>query len=115
MPPARGLEGTCWLAAVILALALILGNQKAAPAPAILAAASPTPQLSIYEQRCIERVLARIADRSEEEVAARINQDCFAPRRARPTGARPGPFSCGRLFIVRVTPAAQRIEGCLGG
>src|SRR5213080_2190600 len=84
MPPARGLEGTCWLAAVILALALILGNQKAAPAPAILAAASPTPQLSIYEQRCIERVLARIADRSEEEVAARINQDCFAPRRLPP-------------------------------
>src|SRR5206468_11328805 len=69
MSAARGLEGTCWLAAAILAVALVLGNRGAgASAESIRAAASPAPQLSLRQQRCIERILSRVAERSEEEV-----------------------------------------------
>jgi hypothetical protein len=116
MSAARGLEGTCWLAAAILAVALVLGNRGAgASAESIRAAASSTPQLSLRQQRCIERVLSRMADRSEEEVAARIKVDCFASRRVTSSSAGLGPLSCGRVLTVLVTPAANRVAGCLGG
>jgi hypothetical protein len=116
MSAARVLEATCWLTAAILAVALALGSQNAvASAPAIrVAAAAPTPQLRVSEQRCIERILSRSADRSEEEVAARIKRDCFASRRATPSASF-GPQPCDRLFSVRLTPANSRVAGCLGG
>src|SRR5947208_10870377 len=83
---ARGLEGTCWLAAAILAVALVLGNRGAgASAESIRAAASPAPQLSLRHQRCIERILSWVAEQSEVQVAARIQVDCFAPGHATPS------------------------------
>jgi len=116
MSAARVLEATCWLTAAILAVALALGSQNAAASPPAIwvAAAAPTPQLRVSEQRCIERILTRAADRSEEEVAARIKQDCFASRRVT-LSARFGSQPCDRLFSVRLTPAARRVAGCLGG
>ena len=116
MSAARGLEGSCWLVAAMLAVALAFGNQNAAAsAHAIrVAAEAPTPQLRVYEQRCIERILVRAADRSEEEVAARIKHDCFASRRVTPSAGF-GPPPCDRLLSVRFASATKRVAGCLGG
>src|SRR5256886_12368338 len=116
MSAARVLEGTCWLAAAILAVALVLGNRGAgASAESIRAAASPAPQLSLRQQRCIERILSRVADRSEEEVAARIKVDCFASGHATPSSAGFGPLFFGRFFTVRVPPAGKPAPGSLWG
>src|SRR5207244_8707260 len=115
MSAARRLEGTCWLAAAILAVALVLGNRAGASAPSIRAAAAPPPQLSLRQSRCIERILSRAADRTEEEVAARIKADCFAGGFTTVVGSGPEPLSCGRPFTVRVTPAANRRVDCLVG
>ncbi|TMG47046.1 MAG: hypothetical protein E6H90_09280 [Chloroflexi bacterium] len=113
---ARGLEGTCWLAAAILAVALITGNRGAgASAPSVRATAAPPPQLSLRQSRCIERILSRAADRTEEELAARITADCFAGGRATFIASGSEPLSCARPFTVRVTPAANRSADCLGG
>src|SRR2546430_14411793 len=115
MSAARGLEGSCWLAAAILAVALVLGNRGAgASAESIRAAASPAPQLSLRQQRCIERILSRVAERSEEEVAARIKVDCFASGHATPSSAGLGPLFCGRVFPRPGTPAAQPIGRAAG-
>src|SRR2546423_11100729 len=116
MSAARRLEASCWLVAAILAVALVLGSRNAgASAPSVRVAAAPAPQLSLRQSRCIERILSRAADRTEEQVAARIKADCFAGGRAASVASGPDPFSCGRSFTVRVTPAANRNAGCLGG
>jgi len=116
MSAARGLEATCWLAAAILAVALVTGNQVAgASAPSVRATAAPAPQLSLRQSRCIERIMSRAVDRTEEEVAARIVADCFAGGRPTVVTSGPEPLSCGRPFTVRVTPAANRRVDCLGG
>ncbi|TMF86977.1 MAG: hypothetical protein E6I07_07925 [Chloroflexi bacterium] len=116
MSAARVLEVTCWLAAAILAVALVLGNRDAgASAQSVRATAVPPPQLSLRQSRCIERILSRVADRTEEQVAARIKADCFAGGPATFVGSGPQPLSCGRPFTVRVTPAANRRLDCLGG
>lgn len=116
MSVARGVEATCWLAATILAVALVTGNPGAgASAPSIHVATAPPPQLSLGQSRCIERILSRAADRTEEEVAARIKADCFAGGFTTVVGSGPEPLSCGRPFTVRVTPAANRRVDCLVG
>src|SRR5207253_5356210 len=79
---ARGLEGTCWLAAAILAVALITGNRGAgASAPSVRATAAAPPQLSLRQSRCIERILSRAVDRTEEELdrkSTRLNSSHVA-------------------------------------
>ena len=116
MSAARGVEATCWLAAAILAVAPVLGNRGAgASAESIRAIAVPPPQLSLHQSRCIERILGRAADRTEEEVAARIKADCFARGGVTYSGPRTELTSCGRVFTVQVTPVARRVAGCLGG
>jgi hypothetical protein len=116
MSAARGAEATCWLAAAILAVALVTGNPGAgASAPSLRATAAPAPQLSLRQSRCIERIMSRAADRTEEQVAALIKADCFAGGRPTVVTSGPEPHSCGLRFTVRVTPAANRKVDCLGG
>src|SRR5439155_21019583 len=94
MSAARRLEVTCWLAAAILAVALVLGNRDAgASAASVRATAAPAPQLSLRQSRCIERILSRAGDRTEEQVAARIKADCVAAGRATFVGSGPQPLS----------------------
>jgi hypothetical protein len=116
---ARSLEWSCWLAAAILALALALLNAPKAGATAQMigtSAAAPAPHLTIYQQHCTERILARSADKTEEDVAYLIDQVCFAPFRSRSStkAGQAGP-SCDRLFSVWLTPPAKPVGGCLGG
>jgi hypothetical protein len=116
---ARSLEWNCWLAAAILALALALlpaPNTGAAAQVISASAATPAPHLSIYQQHCMERILARSAARTEEDVARLIDQLCFAPfRGAAPRQAGLAVPSCDRLFSVWLTPPAKPVAGCVGG
>src|SRR5207244_10915045 len=103
---ARGLEGTCWLAAAILAVALITGNRGAgASAPSVRATAAPPPQLSLRQSRCIERILSRAVDRTEEELDARITDDCFAGGSATFVASCSQQRICARLVTYRAPPS----------
>jgi hypothetical protein len=119
MPIARGVELGCWLAALMLVLGLILLPAPNAPAPAKAIAArtlAPAPHLSIYQQHCMERILSRSADKTEEYVVGLIDHLCFAPFRGRPSfGAGQAVPSCDRPFMVRLSPALSDVGGCLAG
>jgi hypothetical protein len=119
MRSAISLELGCWLAAGVLALALLLAaapNTPASPQPNAATAATPAPHLSIYQQHCMERILARALGKTEESVANLINQLCIAPFAGRLASAAGQALpSCDRLFTMRLTPVAKPVAGCLGG
>ena len=113
----RRFELACWLAAAVLALALMLAPASGSPAHVITTAAPPpVPQLLLYRQHCIERILVHAADKSEEAVVNQINLECRRPESNQPSSAAGStPLSCGRAFTVRLAPVARRVAGCLGG
>src|SRR4030081_2117574 len=83
---AHRLEWGCWLAAAALALALALvsaPNTGAAAQVSGPSVALPAPHLSIYQQHCTERILARSVGKTEEDVARLIGQGVFGPFRRR--------------------------------
>ena len=117
IPTARRFELACWLAAGILALALML-----APGPGARAAAHVTvtalsaPHLVLYRPNCIERILAHAAGKTEEAVANQITLQCRTAVSTQPSSAAGlPPLPCGRPFTVRPAPVAKRVAGCLGG
>ena len=119
MAAAHGLEAACWLAAVVLTLALALVPAPS-PGPAAQAlaetAAPPAPHWTIYQQHCIERILARAANKTEEYVANQINQQCIAPfRREASAAAGLTPLFCEGPFTLRLPAMAKRVAGCLRG
>ena len=115
----RSLELACWLAAGVLALALVLAPApNLRPAAAAIAATSPAPapHWTIYQQHCIERILARAAEKTEEYVANEINQLCIAPFRGMPAAAAGvTPAACGPRLTLGLTAAGRPVAGCLGG
>ena len=117
MGSATGLELGCWLAAAVLALALLLApppNTVASTQPTAIGA-PPAPHLSIYQQHCMERILARAVGKTEESVTTLINQLCIAPFRGRLSSAAGQALPpCDRLFTLRLTPVAKPVAGCLG-
>jgi hypothetical protein len=119
LPAARSLELACWLAAAVLALALVLAPApNPGPAAPVIAAtaAPPAPHWTIYQQHCIERILARAADKTEEFVANQINQQCIAPFRTRFSAAAGlTPMSCERPFTLPLAATVKPVAGCLGG
>jgi len=116
---ARSLELGCWLAAGVLALALLLAAAPNTPAslqPIKATAAVAAPHLTIYQQHCMERILARALGKTEESIANLINQLCIAPFAGRLASAAGQALpSCDRLFTMRLTPVAKPVAGCLGG
>lgn len=119
MRSATGLELSCWLAAALLTLALLLApapNTMASTQPITATGAPPAPHLSIYQQHCMERILARAAGKSEKSVATLINQLCIAPFAGRLSSAAGQSLaSCDHLFAMRLTPVVKQVAGCLGG
>ena len=119
MPTARGFELGCWLAAGVLALGLTLApapNAGAAAKAITVTAPPPAPHLVLYQQHCIERILARAVGKTEEDVVHQINQQCRgAGNSQRSSTAGSTPLSCERPYTVRFTPLAKRVGGCLGG
>ena len=119
IPTAGRYELVCWLAAAVLALALAFVpaptlERSAQPIAAI--APTPVPHLAVYQRLCIERILVRAADKSEEAVVAEINRVCLAPQRTtRFSAAGSVIASCGRRFDAPFTPAFRPVSGCLGG
>jgi hypothetical protein len=107
-------ELACWLAAAILALALTLA---AAPGSKAAATAPPPPAHPVvYRANCIERILARAADKTEEVVANQIIQQCRTAGSNQPSSAAGlAPLACGRPFTAGLAPVARRVAGCLGG
>jgi hypothetical protein len=119
IPTVRRFELACWLAAAILALALMLAPAAGSRAAAhvIAAPASPaTAHLLLYRPNCIERILAHAAGKTEEAVAAQINLQCTTAGSTEPSSAAGSPLlSCGRPLTVRLTALKTRVAGCLGG
>lgn len=112
------LERSCWLAAAGLVLSLALGIGRApAASPRPLAAARPEdPHVLILQRRCIDHILSQAVTMSEDEVVARINQQCMAPPRRPPASApRLILLVCERPISVRLTPPTKPVAGCLRG
>jgi hypothetical protein len=119
IPTAARIELSCWIAAAGLAVSLALAPATAAATPiqAATQAAAPVPvSLTIYQQRCTDRIVRRAVGRSEEYVARLINQLCIQPFRARvaPLNSHAG-LPCDGRFPGRWTPGAKLVAGCLGG
>ena len=115
---AHGLELSCWLAAAALVLALLLvpAPNTRTGAQAIGATAAPlAPHLLIYQQHCIERIVARAGGKTDDYVAALINQLCIAPLGRLTSAAGQALPSCDRLVTTWFTPVAKPVAGCLGG
>jgi hypothetical protein len=111
---AGGLEMGCWLAAAVLAVALVIspGAPASPPNRAVRAIGVPqAPDLLAYRQHCIDRVLASELGMTEEYVVRRINQECSTRRRI---AAPPPVLICGHLFVGQLTPIARRVTGCVG-
>jgi hypothetical protein len=119
IPTARGFELACWLAAAILALALTLApvsGRRAAAQAITVTVPPPAPHLVLYQQHCIERILAHAAGKTEEDVAGQINLQCRGAGGSQPSStAGSTPLSCERPFTVRLAPVTKRVTGCLGG
>lgn len=111
----RGLELGAWLAAGLLAAALVISTAPPA-GPAVRAMRAigvlRAPDLLAYRQHCIDRVLASDLGMTEVYVVRQINQQCSTRRR---TGAGPVGLTCGRPFVAQLTPIARRVTGCVGG
>jgi len=70
----------------------------------------------IWQRRCIERILSQAINMSEEDVVARINQQCMAPPRSRPASApRVILLNCEHPISVRFAPVTKPVAGCLRG
>jgi hypothetical protein len=110
-PTARGLELGSWIAAGVLAVALVISPGP--PIRAVRAIGVPqSPDLLAYRQHCIDRVLASDLGMTEEYVVRKINQQCSTRRRI---VTPPAVLTCGRLFVGQLTPIARRVTGCVGG
>src|SRR2546423_374682 len=112
---ARGFELGCWLAAGLLAVALVVSpatpNRPAAQ-PVQTVGVPPTPDALAYRRRCIDSVLAGDLGETEEYVVRQINQRCSIRRR---TVAPSVGLTCTRPFVEQSAPIAGRVSGCLGG
>jgi len=114
---AQRLERACWLTAAGLVLSLALGIGPAtAAAPRPLAAIAPEdPHVLILQRRCIDHILSQAVDKTENDVVARINQQCMTPPRSRPASTpRLRLLACERTISVPVAPVTKRVAGCLG-
>jgi hypothetical protein len=113
------IELICWVAAAGLAVSLALA--PATTAATYIQAPTPTvatvpPSLTIYQQRCTDRIIRRAVGRSEEYVARLINQLCIQPFRARVASLNShAGLPCARGFPGRWTPGAKLVAGCPGG
>jgi len=115
---AQRLERSCWLAAAGLALALVLAplpTPSRAGQAIMPTAGAPAPHWTIYQQHCIERILARSANKTEEGVASRISQLCITPFLRKPAAANLTPLSCEQAFSPRPALVGKPVAGCLGG
>ncbi len=114
-PTARGVELGCWLAAGVLAVALVISPAQPAGSPAqpVRTIGVPqSPDLLAYRQHCIDRVLASDLGMTEKYVVRKINQQCSTRRNI---AARPVALTCGHAFVGQLTPIARRVTGCVGG
>src|ERR1700682_3474159 len=87
----RLLELGCWLASVLLTVALAISPiPQVRPAPQALRALGvpQSPDMLAYRQHCIDRVLASDLGMTEEYVVRQINQQCSTRRRPPPTSPR---------------------------
>jgi len=111
----RGLELGCWLAAGLLAVALVISPTPAPQAPTspVSSVAVPRPaNLLAFRQHCIEGILGSDLGMTEKYVVRLINQQCSTRRRA---AVRPLEPTCGRPFVGQLTPIARQVTACLGG
>jgi hypothetical protein len=113
------IELICWIAAVGLAVSLALAPATTAatyvqtPTPTV---AAVPPSLTIYQQRCTDRIIRRAVGRSEEYVARLINQLCIQPFRARMASSNShAGLPCDGRFPGRWMPWARLVAGCRGG
>jgi len=69
----------------------------------------------ILQRRCIDKILSQAVDKTENDVVARINQQCLTPALGRPASApHLSLLACERRISVRFAPAIKRVAGCLG-
>jgi hypothetical protein len=111
-----GLQLVCLLAAAALALALVLVSARSTGVSAQAVrttAAAPAPHFTIYQQHCMERILARPVIRTDKEVAHLIDQLCFAPFRVRGS-AEDGVPPCDRLLGTWFMPPVKPAAACRG-
>ena len=115
---AARLELGCWLAAGLLALGLAFmpaPNGRAVLQSIAATTTAPAPHVSIYQGRCMQRILGHAAGKTDEAVAALIDRLCFAPFRGHPSlVARQALRSCDQLYMVQLAPAAKQAGGCHG-
>ena len=112
---ARSLQLCCLAVTVVLALAFVSAPYPRASAHAAgTSATMAAPHFTIYQQHCIDRILARPRSRTQEEVAHVIDQLCFAPFRDAGS-AQTGVGSCDRLLSTWFAPRVKPVAGCLGG
>lgn len=106
------LEFGCWLAAGLLAAALVIS--PAAPSrPSTLQPGTmgvpQAPDLLAYRQHCIDRVLSSDLGMTEEYVVREINRQCSTRRRI---AAPPVVPPCIRVFVGEATGLVRRVPGC---
>jgi hypothetical protein len=111
---ALALQRASGVAAALLAVALFVtppAGSRQEDAPAIAAEVQASQPINV-NQRCMQRILERAADESEEAVAHEITQQCMTPARRQPL-----PLArtiCARRVSVAVIPDTRQLRGCLG-
>jgi hypothetical protein len=111
----RGLELGCWLAAGVLAVALVISPPPPPEPPTspVSSVAAPRPaNLLAFRQHCIEGILGSDLGMTEKYVVRQINQQCSTRRYA---AVRPLGPTCGRPFVGPLTPIARQVTACPGG
>ena len=112
---ARSVELGCWLAAGLLAVALVTspGPSATLSVRTVRPIGVPhSPDLLAYRQHCIDRILASDLGMTEDYVVRQINQQCSTRRRI---AARPVEATCSHPFVAQFAPMARRLTGCAGG
>jgi hypothetical protein len=106
------LEFGCWLAAGLLAMALVISPTTPAAPAALRAGTMGVLQgrdLLAYQQHCIDRVLSSDLGMTENYAVRQINRQCSTRRRIE---APPVVPPCIRVFVGQATGLVRRVPGC---
>ena len=112
----RSLEAAAWLAAAGLALAIVVTGTltpNASATPARPTGISRDLAAGIYPRTCVKRVVDLTRSRSEPQIVAEINRQCFKPATAGTASDRqPAPTCVNALTRGPALGAAPRLGLC---